>query len=197
VISYNGKRLTQPFTNEREWSLTSEIEKKRKAYLPEEVSWMLIAESPPSNPERFFYYPNVKEHDHLFLAVMQTLYPELYHSYMSSSRASHVKVNLLKRFQLDGFYLLDLFKSSSDISKVHKNQAVRRMIKSLRAVAAQDTPIILIKSTVYDILADPLVEAGFINVARERIPFPLYQWKFVFLERFSRALFKAGFKTEE
>ena len=177
--------------------VTDEIKRARKAYIPSEVKCILIAESPPSDPERFFYYPDVKEHDHLFLAVMKALYYEDYQKYMSSGRATNFKVKLLKRFQSDGFYLLDLFKSSSDISKVHKNQAVGGMIKSLRAVAVQDTPIILIKSTVYDILTDPLVEAGFINVIRERIPFPLYQWKSVFLERFSRALFKAGFKTEE
>jgi hypothetical protein len=173
------------------------IEESREAYKPNEINYILIAESPPNDSKRFFYYPDVKEHDYLFLAVMKALYPEMHNSYLLSGRATHIKVDLLRRFRSDGFYLLDLFESASAMNEVPVSQAVNTMIELLKRIATLKTPIILIKSSIYDILARPLAKSGFTNLVRERIPFPLYQWKSVFHTRFLQALAKAGYNLRE
>jgi hypothetical protein len=166
------RALLLSVTNEEK--LVRKIEESRKAYIPNVI-------------------PDVREHDHLFLAVMKVLYPELHDSYLSLRRATGLKADILSKFQSDGFYLLDLFESSSAINKTPTSQAVKTMIESMSRIATSETPIILIKASVYDILAKPLVKAGFTNLVRERIPFPLYKWVPVFHERFLRALSNAGY----
>lgn len=173
----------------------SKIEEIRVAYIPRILRYVLIAESPPNDPYRFFYYPDVKQHDHLFLAVMKALYPEELKSYLLSGRITKIKVDLLKRFMFDGFYLMDLFDSASSIAKTPVDKAVSTLIESLERIASAQIPIILIKASVYDMLAKPLVKSGFANLLRERIPFPLYQWKSEFHIRFLRAIAEAGYSS--
>lgn len=174
----------------------TEIEEIRRSYMPGEFKCILIAESPPDDPRRFFYFSDVKEHDHLFLAVMQTLYPQDYHEYMASRRETSMKISLLKRFQGEGFYLMDLYASSSDVHKLDDGLVAGEMIRSLSNLGASDISIIMIKANVYDTLVRPLSEAGFSRLVKIRIPFPLYQWKPSFDRLFSRALRVAALRLK-
>lgn len=49
----------------------------RNKYKPSHIKILLIAEAPPNNLDRYFYYEDVKSHDSLFLEIMGILYPDL------------------------------------------------------------------------------------------------------------------------
>lgn len=55
-------------------------------------------EEPSSDLWRFFYYPDVKEADYLFLGVTEPLYPELKREYIDKGRPRSLKENLLTKF---------------------------------------------------------------------------------------------------
>ncbi len=71
--------------------LKKQLENARLKYKPVKIKYLLIAEAPPDSIERFFYYENVKSHDHLFLGVTEALYPELKDKYIKSRRDSKIK----------------------------------------------------------------------------------------------------------
>ena len=66
--------------------LLKQLEKARLKYRPDRVKYLLIAEAPPDNINRFFYYDDVREHDYLFLGVAQALYPDLKDEFLANGR---------------------------------------------------------------------------------------------------------------
>ena len=149
-----------------------QITEAREKYRPVQVRCILVAEAPPREADQFFfYYSDVKRADHLFLGVMEALYPDEKQNYLLAGRNSQLKEQLLRRFQADGFYLLDILdvpkRTNQDLKK-----AVPDLIKRLRTVAAATTPIILIKISTYDIAAHRIRQAGFNNVIPAPIAFP-------------------------
>src|SRR4051812_4597370 len=76
-----------------------QIAAARAKYRPMEIKYVLVAEAHPSSPDRFLYYPAVYPADHLFLGVMEVLYPAEKGHYLQSGRAPELKENLLRRFQ--------------------------------------------------------------------------------------------------
>jgi hypothetical protein len=51
-------------------------ERARRRYRPKPVKVLFVAEAPPSDPRRFFYFERVSGHDWLFLALMRWLYDD-------------------------------------------------------------------------------------------------------------------------
>ena len=47
----------------------------REKYRPVPIRAVLIAEAPPSDPDRFFYLESVRDHDSLYLETMKALFP--------------------------------------------------------------------------------------------------------------------------
>jgi peroxiredoxin len=66
-------------------------------------------------------------------------------------------------------------------------------IQRLHKIPAGETPIIMIKTTVFDIAAPKLIQVGF-RVVPIRIPFPAQRWQQRFRIEFAKALKKAGLR---
>ena len=53
-----------------------QVQDARAKYKPEVITCLFIAEAPPSSPDRFFYFEEVREQDSLYLEMMKALFPE-------------------------------------------------------------------------------------------------------------------------
>lgn len=155
---------------------------------PGEIRCLLIAEAPPNNPNRYFYYPDVRNHDHLFLGVMQALYPESKQRYVAEGRPTALKEALLAQFQADGFFLIDLVEIPLTLFAATPKSALPSLLTRLEQTISRETPVIIIKTSVFDICYKPLVTAGYTHVAPDRIPFPGSGNQTRFQSGFSQAL---------
>lgn len=171
------------------------IKQAREKYKPAKIKCLFIAEAPPDEMSRFFYYADVKTADYLFLGIINCLYPELKKKYISEKRPASVKELILRRFQEDGYYLLDLleFPKSKYPNKDLLN-AAPDLISRVAATIDKDVPIVLIKANVYKILAPVLKEQGY-NVIEEQINFPSSGQQKNFAESFKVAIDKAQTST--
>jgi hypothetical protein len=167
------------------------IEEARAKYRPHEVKCLLIAEAPPEGLNRFFYYPDVKTADGLFLGVMEALYPSLKREYMAQKRQTTLKEKMLRQFQADGFYLMDLLDVPKGLYPGRCEDATDDLVNRVKGVAKLDTPIILIKANVYDIARGPLQCVGY-RVVEQRIPFPGSGQQARFRQAFGDALASVG-----
>ena len=189
--------LVQPNKNKSSTDLEelqSQIDEARNSYKPESIRYLLIAEAPPNSIDRFFYYPDVKTADYLFLGVMGVLFPDRKRKYISSGRTESMKKDLLRDFQEKGFFLLDLLDFPINLYSESLENAVPSLVDKLKKSVDANTPIILIKANVYDLAFQPLVSNGFKNTVSLRIPFPGQGWQTVFGIKFSEALEIAGYK---
>jgi hypothetical protein len=159
----------------------------RNKYKPNPINVVLIAEAPPCNLDRFFYFEDVRVQDSLFLEIMGVLYPEEKQSYLASGRDSSLKRDILENFQQDGYWLMDLSEIPTSLSNDPIDSYVPLLISKLEKSVNKTTPIILIKSNVYDSCYAPLKAKGF-NVVNERLPFPGSGQQKVFREKFQRAI---------
>ena len=159
----------------------------RNKYKPNTINVLLIAEAPPCALDRFFYFEDVKTQDSLFLEIMGLLYPKEKQKYLSSGRNSSMKKELLENFKTDGYWLLDLSEIPTSVSNNSLESYVPSLISKLEKHISKNTPIILIKSNVYDVCYAPLKARGY-RVINERLPFPGSGQQKVFREKFKRSL---------
>lgn len=175
---------------------TTEQERRARAvrekYKPEQVRCLLVAEALPDSLDRFFYYPDVRRADYLFLGVMQVLYPELKDEFLAAKRSSDLKEGMLRRFQGDGFFLLDILDVSPKRTFSRLQLAMPEVVSRIRLVADQQTPIVLIKTTTFDATYKPLKAAGYEKVFGKPVPFPSQGRQHRFYELFHRALKEIG-----
>ena len=82
-------------------------ESAAKCFAPEKTNLLFLAEAPPSSVERYFYYPNVKTKDWLWIALMRAIYGEQFGDVYSERIR---KMDWLKKFQSDGYRLIDAVK---------------------------------------------------------------------------------------
>lgn len=167
--------------------MKNDFDTARHKYKPNDIKVLLIAEAPPENLNRFFYFENVKDHDSLFLEVMGVLYPKHKEQYLYSGRSTDLKKQLLMRFKSDGYLLLDL----SEVPKGQLTQPIEgcltRLIKDIKMNKNDHTKIVLIKANVFDCCYYALKAEGF-KVSGERIPFPGSGQQRVFREKFVKTL---------
>jgi hypothetical protein len=164
----------------------------REKYKPEQVRCLLIAEALPDSLDRFFYYPDVRRADYLFLGVIHVLYPGMKDEFLATRRSSGLKEKILRRFQEDGFFLLDILGEPLRKSYGSLQRALPELLLRVEAVANQQTPIVLIKTTTFDSVYRPLKAAGYQKVFDNPIPFPSQGWQHRFYELFSGALKEMG-----
>lgn len=167
----------------------NKLQSARLKYKPDEIKILFVAEAPPENIERFFYYENVKEKDALFINLIRLLYPE----YRDKNGGSVEQIRkhkkaLLERFQKDGYYLIDALpepislklnsREREKLIKARKNDLANE-IKSLIAPGPYNPEdphvgIVLIKATVFDALFDYLFVEQRLPVLNNniKIPFP-------------------------
>jgi hypothetical protein len=158
-----------------------DLEAARQKYMPKPVKYLLIAEAPPKcGSGRFFYFEDVKQHDSLFLETMKVLYTA---DCLSAKEVRRRKPELLARLKNDGIYLVDASDSPMDDMsdaqrlKYLKGSVILLVAKLeglvLQGIISKDTPIILIKATVYQACKDILSRAGFKVLNENCIPFPI------------------------
>ena len=159
----------------------------RNKYKPSHIKILLIAEAPPNNPDRFFYYEDVKSHDSLFLEIMGILYPDLKKRYLAKGRDTELKIELLENFKEDGYWLMNLSELPMGLFDVAPESLLPSLLKRLEKNIEKTTPIILIKAAFFDMAYRVLVDSGY-NVINERLPFPGSGQQGIFRTKFKKAL---------
>lgn len=156
-------------------------------FKPAQVRILLIAEAPPDCLNRYFYFEDVKKQDSLFLEIMGVLYPEQKQRYLSSGRDTILKRELLESFREDGYWLVNLSEIPCSLLDDSLESCIPLLLQRLKKQIDKKTPVILIKSNVYDTCYHPLVSNGY-NVHSERMPFPGSGQQRVFREKFTKAV---------
>lgn len=194
-VATMGKPEVSSIVNTSE--LKAQLEKARLKYKPDEIKYLLIAEAPPDSVDRFFYYDKVRQHDYLFLGVVQALYPDLKKKFLASGRSSSVKNFILLKLKTDGFYLLDLSELPLSLMKGSLYSQLPHLVEKIDQVANKQTFVILIKATVFDTAFLYLHQEGFVNVVNVRIPFPGQGGQKLFQAKFIEALELVNFSVDK
>ena len=159
----------------------------RNKYKPSKIRTLLLAESPPENLERYFYFEDVKTQDALFLEIMGVLYPDLKTRYLRSGRKPDLKEELLTQFRDDGYWLMDVSEVPYTVLQNDYESCLPDLLQRLRKHADEQTPIILIKANVYDLCYSFLASHGY-KVVNERLPFPGSGQQRIFREKFAKLI---------
>ncbi len=159
----------------------------RNTYRPAQIKTLIIAEAPPCALDRFFYFPDVKKQDSLFLEIMGVLYPDQKDEYLASGRQTMLKIDLLERFRHDGYWLYDLCDIPTSIVPGPTPQHAEQLHEDLKQHASAGTRIILVKANVYDLCYDLLASNDY-HVIKERLPFPGSGQQKVFRDKFKQAI---------
>lgn len=155
----------------------NEYDAIREGYRPAKIHYLLIAESPPPPPDfegsRHFYRTDRARHeDRLFTNTIKALYPET--TAMTEPELEASKDEWLRRFQADGWYMIEALEESQahKVTKPQRQERIRehlpRLVERVTELADSDTKIILIKSNVFEVAAEPLRAAGF-NVLNQKL----------------------------
>lgn len=156
-------------------------ESVRRQYKPEHIKVLLIAESPPPQPEvqssrQFYYADRIRKDDRLFTNTIRALYPEAVDT--PELQLEEHKGDWLQRFKQDGFYMIEALEDSQEheVTKKQRQERIRqslpRLLERVKELAKNDTKIILIKSNVFDVAAGPLKEAGFTVLNTGLVDYP-------------------------
>src|SRR6266567_2289899 len=127
----------------------------RQHYKPKVIKILLIAESPPPSAEvqssrHFYRAEKVRKDDRLFVNTIKTLYPEA--AELSEAEIEPKKETWLRKFQADGFYMIEALPSSLPhaTTKQQRQRLIAehlpQLIKKVRSLGSKETAIILIKS---------------------------------------------------
>ena len=152
------------------------IESAREQFRPTPVRVLFLAEAPPADPSRFFYFEQVATGDSLFIELMRQLYSDARNLLSRELRSR--KPEYLARFRADGYFLTDAQPDPmpSGIGAAQKMRLLRQGLPALLAqikdVVIPSTRLVLISSTVYQVCGKPLREAGLKVLNTEMIDFP-------------------------
>lgn len=169
------------------------IELARLKYKPERIKLLLIAEAPPDNIERFFYYEDVHEGDFLFLGIVEAISIDVKAKYIESNRNPEVKRLVLEWLKELGIYLIDLSDKPINGNRDDLPTNLPSLIRKVKSLINDDTLISLVKVNVYDI-AFEILNKKFNNVINLRIDFPSSGNQKKFQEKFKKVLELAEFK---
>ena len=159
----------------------STYETVRRQFKPAHIKVLLIAESPPpaahvQSSRQFYYTGRIRRDDRLFVNTIRALYPETLK--VSEPELEAQKETWLRKFQDDGWYMIEALEQSQphEATKQQRQELIRqalpRLIERVGALAERKTKIILIKSNVYDVAAEPLRDAGFEVLNHELVDYP-------------------------
>lgn len=171
------------------------IEDARMKYLPEHISVLFVAQAPPDNPKRFFYYENVPEKDYLYVYLSRVFRQDYSNTNNVLEHNRTVKTVFLEQFKENGFFLMDLCRGSENIDDlISEVPFFMERLKKLEREGrlSKDTPIVLIKADVYDSLRQTLKSYGY-NVQDYRISFPSCGQQPKFYKTMSECLAEIGF----
>lgn len=159
----------------------SSYDQTRQHYKPRHISLLLIAESPPPSADiqssrHFYRSERIRVDDRLFTNTIWALYPET--NGMSERDLEEAKDRWLHRLQKDGIYMIESLEVSQrhSVTKERRQERIRvalpRLIARVRSLADSNTRIILIKSNVFAVAAEPLRQAGFRVLNTELVDYP-------------------------
>jgi len=144
-------------------------------YKPDVVELLLVAQAPPGELERYFYFEDVSSDDWLFREVVLVLFGE------KPDRSE--KSKWLAEFRDLGVFLVDLKLDPVDGSDL--GQYAPDLVS--RCAALAPSKIVLIKVDVYDAALTALKRAG-LPVVDARMPFPSSGQQKEFRRLFAAAL---------
>lgn len=153
----------------------------RQKYKPEHIRFLLIAESPPPAPSvqssrQFYYTDRIRRDDRLFTNTIRALFPEAAET--PESELEEFKEGWLHRFKTDGWYMVEALEVSQEheATKMQRQERIRKnlpaLLQKVKKLAEPDTKIILIKSNVFDVAAQPLRDAGYTVLNQELLDYP-------------------------
>ena len=153
----------------------------RTLYRPPHIKMLVIAESPPPSADiqssrQFYRSENIRTDDRLFTNTIRALYSEAADT--SEPELERDKETWLRRFQADGWYMIEALEVSQrhSVTKQQRQDKIRealpRLVERVRELATPDTKIILVKSNVFDVAAEPLHQAGFNVLNTELVDYP-------------------------
>ena len=176
-------------------------ETARNHYRPKHVALLLIAESPPPAGEvqssrQFYYTDRIRKDDRLFTNTIRALYPEATSSTEAQLEAH--KAEWLRRFQASGCFMIEALEESQahEVTKQQRQERIRaalpRLLERVRSLAEPSTKIILIKSNVFDVAAEPLRQAGFAVLNTELVDYPGHFNQKAYREKLAALAHQAG-----
>lgn len=153
----------------------------RQQYRPEHISFLLIAESPPPSADvqssrHFYRNEQIRTDDRLFVNTIKALYPEA--AEQTEKQIEPEKEQWLRRFQSDGYYMIEALEVSQrhKVTKEERQEKIRealpRLIDRVKELASENTKLILVKSNVFEVAAEPLRKAGFTVLNAELVDYP-------------------------
>lgn len=153
-----------------------------KKYKPKRVKLLLVAEAPPCDLDRYFYFEQVNKHDWLFRYVWEGLTGE---KPERDEKAIH-----LASLRDAGVFLIDLHEGN--ISKP-KASDLEPCVPGLveRCKGHKPEHIVLIKHSVYD-AAFAALRAAKLPAIDAKLPFPTSGQQKKFLEGFRKAVKGTG-----
>lgn len=167
------------------------INEARLKYKPEQITCLFIAEAPPSNEDRFFYFEDVREQDSLYLEMMKAIFnddqakdgqQEIESIFSFGGIATHDlrgnKIDWLTKFKEKGYYLIDSLdhpipyglNTKDKIKLLESNKHI--LSDKTKGLVDTKTPIVLISIPVYQAMAGTLKYNGYNVINKGGIPFP-------------------------
>lgn len=169
---------------------------RRGRWKPGRVRLLLIAESAPADGgdianRRFFYDEQLTGKDGLFREVVRALYnnPAL-------TSGPSAKKPWLEKLRSDGVFLIDLATVPvNEFGLAARAAALARNVAVTVGTTSELEPdgVVLVKRNVFDLLEQPMRQAGLPLLHDEFIPFPGSGQQKRFRERFGVTLNRAGF----
>jgi hypothetical protein len=154
----------------------------RQQYIPSRVEVLLVAESPPpaanvQSSRHFYRTDHLRKDDRFFINTIRALYP-IETEDLNEVALEESKETWLRRFQADGFYMIEALEVSQqhEVTKKQRQERISKhlphLVERIRKLAQPTTRIILIKSNVFDVAAEPLKKAGFRVLNKELVDYP-------------------------
>lgn len=159
----------------------SALKRRRAAaerYRPARVKLLVVAEAPPCDTDRYFYFEEVDRHDWLFRYVFEGVTGE--------KPTRHGKASHLRALQDAGVFMIDLHERNvSEPTMKQLQSCVTDLVERVERLKPER--VVLVKSIVFDAAYEHLKEAG-VPVMNHRLPFPASGQQRRFLEGFRQAL---------
>ena len=151
-------------------------------YQPKKINLLLVAEAPPCDVDRYFYFEEVDKHDWLFRYV--------YEGMTGKKPTREGKAAHLAELRDAGLFMIDLHEENAEQPTAARlSPLVPGLIERCRTLKPRH--VAFIKSIVHDVAFEPLKEAG-LPVIDERLPFPASGQQRKFLGGFKEVKKNAG-----
>jgi hypothetical protein len=181
IMNYNGQnKITCPNcghifnTTDNAYSARKKRDAAALKYKPNPIKYLLIAEAPPADLSRYFYFEEMIGGDGFYFETMNALYST---NRFDPKFLRKNKEKFLNCFKRDGFYLIDACEEPMESKdRSYKEKQIEKYLPDLKSrilgFACPAAKIILIVATVHSICLEELKQEGFCVINKRSIPFP-------------------------